>query len=81
MLSTINDLSAFYQFFLLFRVVTLSMSPLDDSFISGSLDKTLRLWDLRSHNCQVWLHCAFAMLIRNSYFRHMFVYHFLHVHT
>lgn len=30
------------------RVVTLSMSPADDTFISGSLDNTIRLWDLRS---------------------------------
>jgi len=29
------------------RVVTLSMSPADDSFLSGSLDQTIRLWDLR----------------------------------
>lgn len=35
------------------RVTSLSMSPVDDTFISGSLDKTSRLWDLRSPNCQV----------------------------
>ncbi len=35
------------------RVVTLNMSPIDDTFLSGSLDKTIRLWDLRSPNCQV----------------------------
>jgi len=28
------------------------MSPIDDTFLSGSLDKTIRLWDLRSPNCQ-----------------------------
>lgn len=43
-------------FFLsLLRVTSLSMSPVDDTFISGSLDKTSRLWDLRSPNCQVSL--------------------------
>ncbi|XP_054712122.1 WD repeat-containing protein 82-like [Uloborus diversus] len=34
------------------KVVSLSMSPIDDSLISGSLDKSVRLWDLRSPNCQ-----------------------------
>ena len=32
------------------------MSPIDDTFISGSMDKSLRLWDLRSPNCQGMMH-------------------------
>ncbi|XP_058486941.1 uncharacterized protein LOC131460437 isoform X3 [Solea solea] len=34
------------------RVISLSMSPVDDTFISGSLDKTIRIWDLRCPDCQ-----------------------------
>ena len=33
------------------KVVSLCISPIDDTFLSGSLDKTLRLWDLKSPNC------------------------------
>ena len=40
------------------RVVALCMSPTDESFLSGSLDKTIRLWDLRSANCQGLMHLA-----------------------
>uniref|UniRef100_A0A3Q0R2X0 WD repeat domain 82 n=1 Tax=Amphilophus citrinellus TaxID=61819 RepID=A0A3Q0R2X0_AMPCI len=28
------------------------MSPVDDTFISASLDKTIRIWDLHCQNCQ-----------------------------
>ncbi|CAJ0919120.1 unnamed protein product, partial [Mesorhabditis belari] len=34
------------------KVLTLCMSPQDDMFLSGSEDKTIRLWDLKSPNCQ-----------------------------
>ena len=39
-----------------YRVVNLMMSPINDSFLSGSLDRTIRLWDLRSPNCQGLMH-------------------------
>ncbi|KAL7417300.1 WD40-repeat-containing domain protein [Mrakia frigida] len=32
-------------------VTSLSMSPIDDTFISSSLDETVRLWDIRSPTC------------------------------
>ncbi|KAI0951071.1 hypothetical protein AcW1_008211 [Taiwanofungus camphoratus] len=34
------------------RVVSLEVSPVDDGFMSGSLDKTVRLWDLRTPTCR-----------------------------
>jgi len=34
------------------RVVTMAMNPADETFLSGSLDKSIRLWDLRSNHCQ-----------------------------
>nr|XP_035138847.1 WD repeat-containing protein 82-like [Callithrix jacchus] len=48
------------------RVVALCVSPADDIFVSGSLDRTVRLWDLRAPNCQGLVHlrgrplCAFG---------------------
>lgn len=38
---------------LLCRVVSLCMSPINDSFMSGSLDHSVRIWDLRVNACQV----------------------------
>lgn len=35
------------------RVVSLCMSPINDSFMSGSLDHSVRIWDLRVNACQV----------------------------
>ncbi|XP_065879663.1 protein ANTHESIS POMOTING FACTOR 1 isoform X2 [Euphorbia lathyris] len=34
------------------RVVSLCMSPINDSFMSGSLDHSVRIWDLRVNSCQ-----------------------------
>ena len=34
------------------RVTSLSMNPVNDTFMTGSLDGTVRLWDLRTENCQ-----------------------------
>lgn len=34
------------------RVTTLSMSPVSDTFLSAAVDGSVRLWDLRSSNCQ-----------------------------
>ncbi|XP_038715983.1 protein ANTHESIS POMOTING FACTOR 1 isoform X2 [Tripterygium wilfordii] len=38
------------------RIVSLCMSPVNDSFMSGSLDHTARIWDLRVNACQGILH-------------------------
>ncbi|XP_063680940.1 WD repeat-containing protein 82-like [Bolinopsis microptera] len=38
------------------RVVSLCMSPIDDTFISGAMDRSIRLWDLRSPNCAGLMH-------------------------
>lgn len=41
--------------YLFCRVVSLCMSPINDSFMSGSVDHSVRLWDLRVNACQVGL--------------------------
>ncbi|KJH52224.1 WD domain, G-beta repeat protein [Dictyocaulus viviparus] len=49
------------------KVICLSMNPADDTFLSGSLDKTIRLWDLRSQNCQeLKFYKKIGMYLRNS---------------
>uniref|UniRef100_A0A1I8GPS7 WD_REPEATS_REGION domain-containing protein n=1 Tax=Macrostomum lignano TaxID=282301 RepID=A0A1I8GPS7_9PLAT len=38
------------------KVTSLCMSPVDDTFLSGAADRTIRLWDLRSPSCQGLMH-------------------------
>ncbi|KAH7532470.1 protein ANTHESIS POMOTING FACTOR 1 [Ziziphus jujuba] len=38
------------------RIVSLCMSPINDSFMSGSMDHSVRIWDLRVNACQGILH-------------------------
>jgi len=42
------------------RVVSVSLSPKSDLFLSASMDRTVRLWDLRSHACQGLLRATSA---------------------
>jgi COMPASS component SWD2 len=39
------------------KVVSLSVSPVDDLILSGSLDRTARLWDLRAPDCLGLMQC------------------------
>jgi COMPASS component SWD2 len=34
------------------KVISLEVSPVDDGFMSSSMDKTVRLWDLRAPTCR-----------------------------
>ncbi|KAF7327529.1 WD-REPEATS-REGION domain-containing protein [Mycena kentingensis (nom. inval.)] len=45
------------------RVVSLEMSPVDDGFMSGSEDHTVRLWDLRAPTCRGLLALPAAPLV------------------
>ncbi|KPV72992.1 uncharacterized protein RHOBADRAFT_55238 [Rhodotorula graminis WP1] len=40
------------------RVVSMEMSPLDDTFLSGATDDTVRMWDLRTASAQGLLNVA-----------------------
>ncbi|KAG6332493.1 hypothetical protein ID866_6595 [Astraeus odoratus] len=45
------------------RVISLEMSPVDDGFMSGSMDKTVRLWDLRVPTCRGLLNLPSAPVV------------------
>ena len=51
------------------KVVGLEMSPQDDTFLSASLDDSVRLWDLRSPNC-----CGLMRLSGNLGYRPCIAY-------
>jgi len=45
------------------KVISLEVSPIDDGFMSGSMDKTVRLWDLRTPTCRGLLSLPAAPII------------------
>lgn len=51
------------------RVVSLSMAPKSDFFLSSSLDNTIRLWDIKSPSCQVVLVSSSSDFQRDSFVR------------
>ncbi|KAK7454447.1 hypothetical protein VKT23_011203 [Stygiomarasmius scandens] len=45
------------------RVISLEVSPVDDGFMSSSMDKTVRLWDLRTPTCRGLLNVPAAPVV------------------
>ena len=43
-------------------MVSLSVSPVDDTILSGSLDRTARLWDLRAPDCLGLMQCQVTLI-------------------
>lgn len=52
----ISSLPSFYVSPL--SVVGLSVSPLSDTFLSSSLDQSVRFWDVRTNICQGMISCS-----------------------
>jgi COMPASS component SWD2 len=50
------------------KVVGLHMSPKDAAFVSGSLDRTVRMWDLRSNNAVATIQISESQLISQCSF-------------
>ncbi|KAF9048585.1 WD40-repeat-containing domain protein [Panaeolus papilionaceus] len=48
------------------KVISLEMAPLDDGFMSGSLDKTVHVWDLRTPVCRGILSVPAAPIIAHD---------------
>ncbi|KAL6182795.1 hypothetical protein ACLB2K_044208 [Fragaria x ananassa] len=42
------------------------MSPINDSFMSGSLDHSVRIWDLRVNTCQIGPFPSAAMWLQHG---------------
>ena len=59
------------------KVVTLCMNPTDETFLSGSLDKTIRLWDIRYLKSSLEFHGFLYTYFINSWFH---LYKFLDFH-